>query len=227
MAAMTDSALQIPTDIAWLRLLHLADSALPIGAAAHSFGIESLVAECGLSEAGLHGFFAGWLSGTGRMEAAFCLRAHEVNNQQDWELLNTDLSSFKPAHESRNASLRLGKRFLALAAGLIQKPTLDYRGDAHLATAFGLAGAALDLTPTLVASSYLHQAIFGAISVCQRLLPFGQSSAMQLLWMLKTDIVQAVETAATATNDELWNPQPMLEIASMRHPHLSTRLFIS
>jgi urease accessory protein len=224
---MMDSALQFSSDIAWLQLLQLADSALPIGAAAHSFGIESLVAESGLSELGLHGFFSGWLSGTGRLEAAFCLRASAVTNQQEWELLNTDLSSFKPARESREASLRLGKRFLALAAGLIRQPGLERRGDAHLATAFGLSGAALDLRPSLVAAAYLHQAVFGAISVCQRLLPFGQSSAMQLLWRLKADIVQTVETAATATNDELWNPQPMLEIASMRHPHLSTRLFIS
>jgi urease accessory protein len=224
---MTDSTLRFPYGVSWLQLLHLADSALPIGAAAHSFGIESLVAESGLSEVGLHGFFSGWLSGTGRMEAAFCLRASAITNQQEWELLNTDLSSFKPARESREASLRLGKRFLALAAALIHQPNLEYRGDAHLATAFGLAGAALNLEPTLVAAAYLHQAVFGAISVCQRLLPFGQSSAMQLLWMLKADMMQAVEKAATAINDELWNSQPMLEIASMRHPHLTTRLFIS
>jgi urease accessory protein len=224
---MTDSTLRFPYGVSWLQLLHLADSALPIGAAAHSFGIESLVAESGLSEVGLHGFFSGWLSGTGRMEAAFCLRAGAITNLQEWELLNTDLSSFKPARESREASLRLGKRFLTLAAGLIHQPNLEYRGDAHLATAFGLAGAALNLEPSLVAAAYLHQAVFGAISVCQRLLPFGQSSAMQLLWMLKADMMQAVEKAATAINDELWNSQPMLEIASMRHPHLTTRLFIS
>jgi urease accessory protein len=218
---------QSPDGIAWLRLLHLADSALPIGAAAHSFGVESLVAESGLSEPGLHTYFTGWLSGTGCMEAAFCLRACAVTEQKEWELLNADLSSFKPARESREASLRLGKRFLALATGLIGLPGLDFRGDGHLATAFGLIGAALDLQPSLVAAAYLHQSLFGAISACQRLLPFGQSSAMQLLWKLKADIMQAVETAATATNEELWNPQPMLEIASMRHPHLTTRLFIS
>jgi urease accessory protein len=218
---------QASIPVAWLQLLHLADSALPIGALAHSFGVETLVAENGLSEGGLPTFFAEWLSGAGCMEASFCLRASAIGNQQDWHSLNIELSSFKPARESREASLRLGKRFLGLATGLIQRPSLEYRGDVHLATAFGLVGAALDIEPGMVAAAYLHQSIFGAISACQRLLPLGQSSAMHLLWTLKPGIIQAVEAAATATNDDLWNLQPMLEIASMRHPHLTTRLFIS
>jgi urease accessory protein len=213
--------------VAWLQLLHLSDSALPIGALAHSFGVETLVAENGLSEAGLPAFFTEWLSGTGCMEASFCLRASAIGNEQEWQSLNMELSSFKPARESREGSLRLGKRFLALAAGLVQHPNLELRGEVHVATAFGLAGAALDLEPAMVASAYLHQTIFGAISACQRLLPLGQSSAMRLLWTLKPDIVRAVAAAATATNEGLWNLQPMLEIASMRHPHLTTRLFIS
>jgi urease accessory protein len=210
-----------------LQLLHLADSALPIGALAHSFGVETLVAEAGLSEAGLAAFFTEWLSSAGCMEAWFCLRASRIGEQQEWQSLNIDLSSFKPARESREASLRLGKRFLALAAALIQVPGLAYQGDAHLATAFGLAGAALNMESGTVAAAYLHQSIFGAISACQRLLPLGQSSAMRLLWALKPGMIQAVEAAGAATNNDLWNLQPMLEIASMRHPHLTTRLFIS
>ena len=36
------------SELRFLQLLHLADSALPVGAAAHSFGLEGLVAENGL-----------------------------------------------------------------------------------------------------------------------------------------------------------------------------------
>jgi urease accessory protein len=225
--AVVHNSSQASSAVAWLQLLHLADSALPIGALAHSFGIETLVAEVGLSEADLPAFFAAWLSGTGCIEASFCLRASATDNQQEWQSLNIELSSFKPARESREASLRLGKRFLALAAGLIERPSLERQGDVHLATAFGLAGAALDMEPAMVASAYLHQTIFGAISACQRLMPLGQFSAMRLLWALKPGMIEAVEAAGTATNEGLWNLQPMLEIASMRHPHLTTRLFIS
>ena len=43
-------------ELADLRLLHLADTALPIGSLAHSFGLESLVAAEILDVNGLFGF---------------------------------------------------------------------------------------------------------------------------------------------------------------------------
>jgi len=217
---------------ALLQLLHLADSALPIGAAAHSFGIETLIAEAGLAAADLPSFFEDWLDGQGHTEAAFCHWAHAVRDEVEWHRLNALISSFKPARESREASLRLGKRFLALAEGLIDEPAmrLHARADVHLAAAFGRVGAALRIDAGMVAAAYLHQSIFGAVSACQRLLPFGQTAAMKLLWSLKPRIHRAALEASDALPSGLsniWNIQPLLEMASMRHPRLATRLFIS
>jgi urease accessory protein len=213
--------------VQWLQLLHLADSALPIGAAAHSFGVESLTAESGLTADGLEDFFSQWLSGAGKTEAAFCLWASRAVNDAECTALNAQLSSFKPARESRDASLRLGKRFLALAANISGQQSLGFAGDCHLAIAFGYTGAALNLDAEIVAAAYLHQALFGAVSACQRLLPLGQSAATRLLWALKPQIAKTVDEAAAASIEDLWNIQPMLEIASLRHPQLTTRLFIS
>jgi urease accessory protein len=215
-----------------LQLLHLADSALPIGATAHSFGVESLIAEAGLGAADLPSFFEDWLDGQGHTEAAFCHWAYAAKDEAEWHELNARISAFKPARESREASLRLGKRFLALAESLIDEPAmrLQLRGDVHLAAAFGRAGAALRIDASMVAAAYLHQSIFGAISACQRLLPFGQTAAMKLLWSLKPGIHKAVQRAREVRPNDLsniWNVQPLLEIASMRHPQLATRLFIS
>ena len=170
---------------AWMELLHLADSALPIGGQAHSFGIESLVAEAGLTEKDLKPFFSEWLHGTGLTEAAFCIRAHAARSEDEWHDLNRELSALKPARESREASLRLGRRFLSLAAALIPNGTLSVQGDAHLAASFGLVGCALGVAPALIAAAFLHQTLFSAISACQRLLPLGQTRAMHLLWALK------------------------------------------
>jgi urease accessory protein len=211
----------------WLQLMHLADSALPIGGLAHSFGVESLVEEAGLTEDALLHFFAEWLHGTGHTEAVFCIRAHAVRDHESWESLNLEFSALRIARESREASLRLGRRFLSLAATLIDEPRLHFRGEAHLATAFGLVGSTIGVSPAMVAAALLHQTLFGAVSACQRLLPFGQSRAMQMLWALKPQMSQVIQCALLAKPTDLWSLQPMLEIASMRHPHLGTRLFIS
>ena len=213
--------------LAQLQLLHLADSALPVGAMSHSFGLETMIAEQGLQVGDLPGFFTDWLAGAGLVEAVFCLRARDVNDAQGWSALNAELTARKPARESRDASLALGRRFLRLAASLIPHPRLQLPGPAHIATAFGLVSGVLGIDRAAGGSACLHQSLYGAISACQRLLPLGQSAAAELLWELKPRILHAVADAGTCDLDDLWNPQPLLEIASMRHPRLTTRLFIS
>ena len=215
--------------MALLQLLQLGDSALPIGAAAHSFGLETLISEGDLRPTGLQTFFEDWIQSQGHMEAAFCHWAHRLELEREWHDLNALISSLKPSRESRNASLRLGKRFLALLESLIGEPVFKSQqtSDVHLSAAFGRAGASLKIESDMTAAAYLHQALSGAISVCQRLLPFGQTDAVKLLWSLKPSIQRVVQQAQHASPQDLWNTQPLLEIASMRHPQLSTRLFIS
>src|SRR6266480_6354653 len=58
--------------LALLRLMQLADSALPVGAMAHSFGLETLVAEEYLEVQQLGSFLRDYLEETGVVESAFC-----------------------------------------------------------------------------------------------------------------------------------------------------------
>ncbi len=219
--------MSIPID-GLLRLLQIADSALPIGALSHSFGVESLASEGGLNVQELPHFFTEWLAGAGHTEAVCCVLGHRAMTAKDWQRLNAFASAMRPARESRDASLRLGRRFLKLAAALEPDPRLDFAGDAHLSVAFGLAGSVLDIGAAETAAAFLHQALFGAVSACQRLMPLGQSTAMRLLWDLKPQMARIVEKAcANPDLDDVWALQPRLEIASMRHPLLHTRLFIS
>src|ERR1700681_2413064 len=67
-----------PEDLAYLRLLHLADSALPIGALAHSFGLESLVWAGMLKVSDLPEFLHGYLQEAGTLEAIACREAFQL-----------------------------------------------------------------------------------------------------------------------------------------------------
>ena len=210
-----------------LRLLHLADSALPIGGMAHSFGIETLAAEGSLNVERLPQFLEDYVAEAGAMDAAFCRAAHALAgpafSEEKWLDLNRRRSALQPSRESRAASATLGRRFLELASGLGDWPWLvQALPDAHHSTAFGLAGGALGLDVEATVLAWLHQSVAGLVSACQRLLPLGQRQAGRILWDLKPALARAAKNS-----DEVFCFTAALDLASMRHPSLATRLFIS
>jgi urease accessory protein len=226
----------------WLDLLQLADSALPVGSQSHSFGLETLIADGVLSAANLASFLPDYLHEVGVMEAVFWRGAYHIGTEwQDasysqWLMLNRRLSALRLARESRAASAALGRRFLALAADVTQQPALatalqatrESSVECHHVAAFGLASGVLALPEDAALLAYLHQSVVGLLSACQKLLPIGQSELARLRWRLKSTLTAVVESSG----DMQWQTTPPcaapgLEVASMRHPGLPVRLFIS
>jgi urease accessory protein len=211
----------------FLHLLHLADSALPVGAAAHSFGLESLVAESDLQAGDLFDFFQVYLEEAARVEAVFVYAGYEASSTQQWQRLNECMSAMKPARETREASLRLGKRLAALAAEAFAIPLPYTTEPAHFPLIFGHLGRCVGSPRDEVVAAYLHQSLSGLLSACQRLLPLGQSAAATLLWQLKPVMLETLAAAGETHVDEVSLFQPLLDLSSSRHPGLHTRLFIS
>ncbi len=226
----------------WLDLFQLADSALPVGSQSHSFGLETLIAEGTLDAQSLASFLPDYLTEVGVMEAVFWRGAYAIGAQwregsiDPWLLLNRRLSALRLARESRAASAALGRRFLALVADVTQQPTLTLALQAtrtasvecHHVAAFGLTSGVLALPQEGALLAYLHQTVVGLLAACQKLLPIGQSELARLRWRLKETLAVVVEHSRTM--DWQTTPPcvtPSLEVASMRHPGLPVRLFIS
>jgi urease accessory protein len=217
-----------------LQLQQLADSAFPIGGAAHSFGIESLVEAGHLDTESLTAFLQDYLHETGSLEAAYCAASCASPNIPDWLRWNAELGARKLARESRDASAALGRRFLRLSASmsghalLIEaSETIAASGaEVHLAACFGLAAGTLEIEVATAAAAYLQQSMTALVSACQRLLPLGQTQAHQILWDLKPAIIAVVGRSVTepALIDSF---TPLLDVASARHATLYTRLFMS
>lgn len=225
-----------------MQLTQLADTTFPIGAAAHSFGLETLAAEGLLSTPQLAAFLRDYLAEIGAQEGLFCRAAYRIYDaspfdEDAWLALNRRVSALKLAREPRKASAMLGKRFLQMVCSLDDAPRLRQARDlalqaavnTHHAPVFGLTGAYLGIDEELVVATYLQQATISLVSVSQRLLPLGQGQAAQILWDLKPDLLAAVRKSADGS---LEGPAAycfpgLVEVAGMRHPALPMRLFIS
>jgi urease accessory protein len=231
--------------LALARLLHLADSALPVGGQAHSFGLESQIAEGRVTVATLADYLRDLMLETGPLECAYCRAAHQLADEtapvafgEAWGALNARLSAWRSARESRQASLALGRRLLVLLAPVEDAPQLAWaQGDlflqesnaanqAHYVTVFGLVGGLWRVDGAATALAFLQQSMAGLLAASQKLLPIGQSQVTQILWRLQPTLVMVAE-AATAGPDALSAFAPLAELASMRHATLRVRLFIS
>lgn len=230
------------SELADVRLLHLADSALPIGALAHSFGLESLVARGLIGTGDLPEFLRGFLEEAGVAEAVFCREAFRLaeGGQEDfcagrWVELNDRLSALKPARESRMGSASLGKNFLMVVAALEDfaivrealRASKEARSLVHHCSAFGLASGALKFEEVRALVSYLHQCVGSLVSACQRLLPLGQNAATRILWDLKPAVIETAKRSLACSVDDASCFMPLLDWGAMEHPALATRLFIS
>lgn len=255
---------------AFLKLMHLADSALPIGATSHSFGCETLAAEGSVRAIDLEPLLTALLWDNGQAEAVICRLAYRLaanglptaNGDSavrgaypigpplfaHWLALNQLVAAMKSARESRVASATLGRRFLQLVANLEDAQplqTLYQRTPAtnvHYCVAFGFVGGYLGLGEEETVLAYLQQNTMGFLSAALRLFAIGQGRAGEILWRLKTVIAAVAEASAVATAAAPHGPlssewttcldtlsifTPMLDLGSMRHPLLRTRLFIS
>lgn len=228
------------TDDALLRLLQLTDSAFPIGAFAHSFGLEAYVARgivC--TAATLEEFITNTLlNAVAPSDGVACVAISQTGS--DWEAsvqrLDRRLTAMKIVTESREASRALGTRFLRTATALFSLPrATSYLTDidantlyGHISLAYGLVCHDLELPmqPALVA--WFRHYCASLISVGVRLIPLGQTEGQVLLARLGTSILDAVDLALGRDIDELASFAPGQELAGIMHRDvLTTRLYIS
>jgi len=233
---------EIPSLGALLRLQQLADSSLPIGGAAHSFGIESLVDARLLSADSIEIFLGDYLKEAGALEASYCISSCNLARDSvqhdmipEWLRCNTELAARKLSRESREASAAMGRRFLNLSARISGLELLLQASDAvresgaevHLAPCFGLAAGSLGLDARIAATAYLQQSITTLLGCCQRLLPVGQTRAQEILWALEPHKLHAVERGSAFPAARASSFTPLVDVMSCRHANLYTRLFIS
>ena len=215
-----------------LAFLHLCDSLFPIGAFAHSDGLESAATAGRIaSAADLGEWLAVCLDASiGGLEGPAVWQAWRAARDGDLRALaalDEELTALRPSSAARSSSRAMGHRLLTMWSALHPDTALGAMRGAHslpIAFAAAAAGAGVERRATVEAFAYTRLA--ATVSAAMRLLPVGQRDAHALLARALERVPGVVDRIA-ARGGTLESFSPALDIAAMTQQYLHSRLFRS
>jgi len=223
-----------------LRLLQIFDSQFPVGAFAHSGGIETYAAlGGGLAEVRdiLDAQIAlGW----GRSELAAAHLAWRAAGEKkgtapfftaekgDSPLLRLarQVDALKVVPAVRNSSVGLGRRTLELLRRLYPDSVVDV-DPPHHAVVIGAAGRRLEIGLRDMLLAYSRSLAMGTLAAALRCMSVSPGQAQMLLTEAHDGLVRAVECAMDDPEAALFTCTPALDIRCHQQAFLRTRLFQS
>jgi urease accessory protein len=216
-------------DVQVLRLLQVFDSQFPVGAFAHSGGLETY-AQGGadlpqLRELLLNQIALGW--GRGELAAA-CLAWHAADDASALNRIAARAAAFKVVPAVRDASLRLGTRTLSLLRRLYpdEMGALDPQPPHH-AIVLGSAARWLDLPVRYLLLAHAQSLLAGALAAATRCMPLSPAQAQALIVDLQPRLAIAVARVLDDPDEALFTCTPALDIRCDQQGRLHTRLFQS
>lgn len=234
------NTVDIPTNLALLQLLQIHDSAFPIGSYTQSYGMETYIQNDEIrTKEDLVDYCTSFLFHNLVCGDAILIKeAHAAAIHRDVDkllYLEQLCGAMKLAKESREASVNLGRQFIRTVAPL---GTNDFLSDwkeridlksikGHYAILYGIYSATTDISVHHAVMTYLFASLNGLVQNAVRAVPFGQNTGVQAMHSLIAPVAEAADMVMTYTLDDISNNALGIELASMKHEYLYSRLFIS
>ncbi|WP_421581588.1 urease accessory protein UreF [Shinella sp. M31] len=213
-----------------IRLMTWLSPAFPVGAFSYSGGLEQVVTDGDVRDAGT---LLDWLDsllmqGNLWNDVVLFAEAHRAVGDADRLGEVAALAEALSGSSERHRETMLqGEAFLAAAAGWPHAVLDQLGGTAAYPVAVGAVAGAHGITAEAGLAAYLHAVTSNFISVAIRCGVIGQKHGVTLLAGLEARIVTLANMAARSTLDDLGAATMRAEIASLRHETLPTRLFRS
>ena len=216
------------SSIPLLRLLQIFDSQFPVGAFAHSGGVETYAAlGGGLAE--LRDILQAQISlGWGRSELSAAHLAWRAADAGTAALLDLTLEvdALKVVPVVRHASIGLGRRTLDLLRRLYPEAAVDV-DPPHHAVVVGAAGRRLGIGARELLLAYGQSLAMGTLTAALRCMSVSPAQAHALLADAHDDLSRAAERALADPQGGLFTCTPALDVRSHEQAFLRTRLFQS
>jgi urease accessory protein len=228
-------------ELSWLPfLLQTADALFPTGAYAHSLGFEESV-RLGIvrDERTLGNFLR--LQMTPAMEhqelpyLRFAADAAQRGSLHELGELDAEISAWKLARETREASIQLGVRRLTALRVISTAPLLSGYADCiasesargHHLTVCGLQAVIENIPFEAALATYFYQSLAAVCAASLKLIRIGQDGCQRVLRAACHNAGDVIQRSLTIERADAGWFNPLLEIASMRHERADERLFIS
>lgn len=211
-----------------LTLLQIFDSQFPVGAFAHSNGLETYGQLRTFDRFALRDLLRAQVQqGWGNVDvAALCLAFRAQGDVNRLTELNDLVAASKVIPGLYKTSLNLGKRTVKLARRLYDLPELALEHPHHTIT-LGWLGHALALDETALLLAFTHSTVLGSLMAATRAMSLSPQQAQEVLLELQPDLAAAVERIQTDPERYLWSCTPALDIRAHQQAFLHTRLFQS
>lgn len=220
----------------WLSpLLQCNDSAYPVGAFAHSFGLEGMIQSGSVHDCkSLSAFLLGPVKhGLSHVDLPLLVRAYSAAGENDAERL-AELDYLSAAcrapSELCNAATRVGRQRLEMLQSVwsqqFDMPDLDLPRQQAPVVA-GIEAYVIGAPEGQAMAAYAHGAFAAILSAAIKLLRIGQTTVQQLLMECCLSLESLIQTAIELPLEEVGSFAPLMDTFSMRHERCAARMFLS
>jgi urease accessory protein len=213
------------TSIQLLTLARWLSPAFPTGAFAWSHGLEQAVRDGTVRDpATLEDWFDVVLRhGAGRTDTILIAAAHRSDGPEELKGLTELAMALAPSRERRAEALGQGLAFTATLRALHGWDLPDAPFPIVLGRAARLAG----LPPGPVAEVALQGFVTTLVQAAQRLMPLGQTAAQGVILRLSATCAEVGAEAVGLDLDNIGSCAVVVDLCSMRHEGLESRIFRS
>jgi urease accessory protein len=223
-----------------LYFLQVSNSSFPTGAFNHSYGFETWIDSERIDDAPSFEIACrDWLRyGVAGVDGAAVAHAHRAMRAGDIDALvalDELVGALKLSREAREASDKTGHALLSAMRDIFapeqlkqfEKAIKSGRCAGHQAVIFGAAAGEFGLPEKDTVLAFLHAAVSNLAGVASRIIPLGQVETQRIILGAWPLLQEATRLARNTALDEMGTSMTSLDIASMQHERLHTRLCMS